>query len=100
MLSSSLLKNKVVESARQRRDASMEHFIERHSMELLRAARSYSEHSADAEDAYQCTIEKLLSKAPEGYDDDRLLAWALTVVRNEALMERRRNKKNSQVSSN
>ena len=80
-------------STRRGRAEAMEQFIARHGMQLLRAARRYSESAADAEDVYQSTIEVILLKAPESYDDDRLLAWALTVTRNEALMERRRNRR-------
>ncbi|MBI4897064.1 MAG: sigma-70 family RNA polymerase sigma factor [Actinobacteria bacterium] len=47
-------------------------------------ARRHSVSAADAEDAFQRALEKLLTRAPHA-DEDRLRAWLLTVVRNEAL---------------
>jgi RNA polymerase sigma factor (sigma-70 family) len=70
----------------------IEAFIDRHGMQLLQAARRHSSSGTDADDAFQRTCELLLTKAPEG-DDDRLLAWALTVAKNEAMMEHRRRAK-------
>ncbi|MGH2905311.1 MAG: sigma-70 family RNA polymerase sigma factor [Solirubrobacterales bacterium] len=70
----------------------VESFVELHGLTLLRAARRHSASASDADDAYQRTLETLLTKAPEG-DDERVLAWALTVVKNEAMMEHRRSAK-------
>ncbi len=64
-------------------------FVETHGVTLLAAARRISESAADADDAYQRTLEALLTKGPSA-EDANLLAWSLTVLRNEVLMERRR----------
>src|SRR4051794_15275844 len=93
MAETRLVLNRDAAEQRHPRAALVEQFIERNGVQLLQAARRYSASTADAEDAYQRTLEVLLTKAPEGSDDDRLLAWALTVARNEALQEQRRHTK-------
>ncbi len=70
-----------------RRRAAVE-LIERHGAALRRAARRYSLCAADADDAYQRTLEILLVKAPLERGRD-LLAWSKTVVKHEALAIRR-----------
>lgn len=69
-------------------DADLDALIAAHGDAILRVARRYSENAADAEDAFQRTIEALLTKPPA--DDVDLLPWLKTVVRNEALMIRRK----------
>ncbi|MBI4897282.1 MAG: sigma-70 family RNA polymerase sigma factor [Actinobacteria bacterium] len=64
-------------------------FLECHGDKILRVARRYASSGPDADDAYQRAVEKLLTKAPEGVGDHRLLGWMLTVVKNEALMQYR-----------
>lgn len=64
-------------------------FVETHGVALLAAARRISESAADADDAYQRTLEVLLTKGPNA-EDASLFAWSLTVLKNEILMERRR----------
>jgi RNA polymerase sigma factor (sigma-70 family) len=62
--------------------------IARHGPALRQAALRYSLCPADADDAYQRTLEIVLVKAP----DDRgrnLLGWAKTVAKHEALAIRR-----------
>lgn len=72
----------------------VERFVVRHGNELILIARRYSNSAADADDAFQRTIEAMLTKKlPE--DADRLLSWAWTVVRNEALMQHRRESKSA-----
>lgn len=68
----------------------MEEFVARNGATVLRAARRHSTGAADAEDAYQRAIEKLLTRAPE-LDEPELVAWTTTVAKNEALMIARRN---------
>lgn len=55
-------------------------------------ARRYSASPSDAEDAYQSAIEKLLTKPPVAENGD-VMPWLCTVVRNEALTIRRRQKR-------
>jgi RNA polymerase sigma factor (sigma-70 family) len=62
--------------------------IARHGVALERAAHRYSLCAADAEDAYQRTLEILLTKAPSDRGRD-LLGWSKTVVKHEALAIRR-----------
>lgn len=66
--------------------------ILRHGKQLLGIARRHSANAADADDAYQRALEILLTKAP-CTDEDRIVAWLQTVVRNEAL-QINRSKKN------
>ena len=51
---------------------------------ILQDATRYSVNSSDAEDAYQRSLEILLTKAPTT-DPAQLVPWLRTVVRNEAL---------------
>lgn len=51
---------------------------------ILQDATRYSVNASDAEDAYQRSLEILLTKAPTT-DPDQLVPWLRTVVRNEAL---------------
>jgi RNA polymerase sigma factor (sigma-70 family) len=51
---------------------------------ILQDATRLSANTADAEDAYQRSLEILLTKAPTT-DPDQLVPWLRTVVRNEAL---------------
>lgn len=51
---------------------------------ILQDATRFSANTADAEDAYQRSLEILLTKAPTT-DPDQLVPWLRTVVRNEAL---------------
>lgn len=69
-----------------------ERIVEVHGAELLRVSRRYSRCAADAEDAYQRSLEILLTKAPSS-DEQRIRAWLLSVVRNEALMIQRKGKR-------
>jgi RNA polymerase sigma factor (sigma-70 family) len=66
-----------------RRRAAVE-LISHHGAALRQAARRYSLCAADAEDAYQRTLEILLTKAPADRGRD-LLGWSKTVVKHEAL---------------
>lgn len=68
----------------------VEGFLARHGVAILKTARSHSARAEDADDAYQRAVEILLQKAPDTRDERELLAWTLTVVRNEALTIRRR----------
>jgi len=61
----------------------------RHGPELLGIARRYSLGPEDAEDAYQRSLEILLTKGPRG-DEARLLPWLKTVVKHEAISQRRK----------
>jgi RNA polymerase sigma factor (sigma-70 family) len=62
--------------------------VARHEAALRRTARRYSLCAEDAEDAYQRTLEILLTKAPT--DDLReLIRWTHTVAKHEALALRR-----------
>ncbi len=62
--------------------------IARHGTALKRVAQRYSLCAADAEDAYQRTLEILLTKAPSDRDRE-LFGWSKTVVKHEALAVRR-----------
>lgn len=64
--------------------------MDRHGAALLATARRYSRCVADADDAYQRSIELLLTKGPRTDDFDHLLAWTLTVCKNEVLMSQRK----------
>jgi RNA polymerase sigma factor (sigma-70 family) len=70
-----------------RRRAAVEQ-VAQHGATLKRVGRRYSLCAADAEDAYQRTLEILLTKAPLDRGRD-LLAWSKTVVKHEALAIRR-----------
>lgn len=58
--------------------------IARHGGALKQVARRYSLCAADAEDAYQRTLEILLTKAPSDRGRE-LFGWSRTVVKHEAL---------------
>ena len=74
-------------TAAERRRVAVE-IVRDHEALLRASARRVSICADDAEDAVQRGIEILLSKAPTA-DAGRLLPWARTVVRNEALAIRR-----------
>lgn len=76
-----------VPSEAERRRVAVE-LVRDYEGQLRASARRVSICRDDAEDAVQRGIEILLSKAPTG-DARRLLPWARTVVRNEALAIRR-----------
>lgn len=68
----------------------VERFVVEHGTELMRLARAHAASAADADDAYQRTLEVMLTKAPETAQGDGLMAWAVTVARNETRMQHRR----------
>ena len=70
-----------------RRRAAVE-LVRNHRTLLMASARRVSLCNDDAEDAFQRGLEILLAKAPTA-DSRRLLPWARTVIRNEALAVRR-----------
>lgn len=70
-----------------RRRAAVE-LVAREEAELRRTARRFSLCEDDAEDAYQRTLEIVLTKAPSERPRD-LLRWTKTVVKHEALALRR-----------
>jgi RNA polymerase sigma factor (sigma-70 family) len=76
------------ESADAARKRAAVELIARHGAALKRAARRYSLCAADAEDAYQRTLEILLTKAPSDRGRE-LFGWSKTVVKHEALAIRR-----------
>lgn len=69
-------------------DAEIARLIAEHGDEFMRVARRYSASSADAEDAFQRALEKLVTKTPPA--ETPLVPWLKTVTRNEALMIRRK----------
>ena len=77
----------VLPSEAARRRAAVE-LVRNHRTLLMASARRVSLCVDDAEDAFQRGLEILLSKAPTA-DTRRLLPWARTVIRNEALLVRR-----------
>jgi len=79
-------RNEVPTPAERRRVAI--ELVRDHESQLRASARRVSICADDAEDAVQRGIEILLLKAPTA-DAKRLLPWARTVVRNEALAIRR-----------
>lgn len=76
-----------IPTAAERRRVAIE-LVRDHDAQLRASARRVSICADDAEDAVQRGIEILLAKAPTS-DARRLLPWARTVVRNEALAIRR-----------
>jgi RNA polymerase sigma factor (sigma-70 family) len=62
--------------------------IETHDAVFRRTARRYSMCADDAEDAYQRSLEILLTKAPP-IEGDALVRWMQTVTKREALAVRR-----------
>lgn len=79
--------------AANRHSKAVESFVLQYGQSLLRIARSFTSCATDADDAYQRTLEVMLTKAPEGAEGEQLFAWAVAVARNEALMQHRRSKK-------
>jgi RNA polymerase sigma factor (sigma-70 family) len=63
--------------------------IGQHGGSLRRTARRYSLNPEDAEDAYQRSLEILLTKAPNVRMND-LVRWTHTVIKHEALAVRRK----------
>jgi RNA polymerase sigma factor (sigma-70 family) len=63
--------------------------IAQHGSSLQRTARRYSLCAEDAEDAYQRSLEILLTKAPNDRINE-LVRWTHTVVKHEALAVRRK----------
>lgn len=63
----------------------IEGLVERYGNQWIATARRSCSTAADAEDAYQRALEKLLTQPPAEDDPERLAAWMNTVVRNEAL---------------
>ncbi len=76
-------------SAPHSRSIESEKFVVHHGSTILGVARKFSANASDAEDAFQRAIELLLTKAPPVGGEGDLLAWVLTVVKNEALLLRR-----------
>lgn len=76
----------------------LDELMTRHGSSVLRVARSYSRSAADAEDAFQCAFEAFLRKPPRIREGEDPLPWLLTVVRNEALMIRRKQKQVSEIA--
>ena len=76
-----------VGSAEARKDAALR-LIDSHDSVFRRTARRYSICADDAEDAYQRSLEILLTKAPP-LDPDRLIAWMTVVTKREAMAVRR-----------
>jgi RNA polymerase sigma factor (sigma-70 family) len=70
-----------------RRDAALR-LIDSHDGVFRRTARRYSICADDAEDAYQRSLEILLTKAPP-IDGDALVRWMQVVTKREALAVRR-----------
>jgi hypothetical protein len=58
--------------------------IAQHGASLRRTARRYSLNAEDAEDAYQRSLEILLTKAPNDRMNE-LVRWTHTVIKHEAL---------------
>lgn len=80
-------------SARNDTDFDFEDLITRHGSAMLRVARRYGRSAADAEDVFQRAFEILLTSPPRRSNADDLLPWLLTVVKNEALMDRRKHRR-------
>ena len=62
--------------------------LARHGSAVLATARRYAATPEDAEDAYQRSLEILLTKAPTTREEE-LLRWLRTVVKHEAFALRR-----------
>ncbi len=63
--------------------------IAKYGVSLRRTARRYSLNAEDAEDAYQRSLEILLTKAPNDRMNE-LVRWTHTVIKHEALAVRRK----------
>jgi RNA polymerase sigma factor (sigma-70 family) len=71
--------------------------VARHGSSVLATARRYAATPEDAEDAYQRSLEILLTKAPTTREQE-LLAWLRTVVKHEAFALRRQRDRHSPVT--
>lgn len=63
--------------------------VERFGNEWIATARRAAATPADAEDAYQRALEKLLTAGPATEDPEQVAAWMHVVIKNEALQARR-----------
>ena len=71
--------------------------LARHGSQVLATARRYAATPEDAEDAYQRSLEILLTKAPTTREEE-LLPWLRTVVKHEAFALRRQRDRLTPVS--
>jgi len=71
--------------------------LARHGGQVLATARRYAASPEDAEDAYQRSLEILLTKAPTTREEE-LLPWLRTVVKHEAFALRRQRDRHTPVS--
>jgi RNA polymerase sigma factor (sigma-70 family) len=71
--------------------------LARHGGQVLATARRYAASPEDAEDAYQRSLEILLTKAPTTREEE-LLPWLRTVVKHEAFALRRQRERLTPVS--
>jgi RNA polymerase sigma factor (sigma-70 family) len=71
--------------------------VARHQTSVLATARRYAATPEDAEDAYQRSLEILLTKAPTAREEE-LLPWLRTVVKHEAFALRRQRDRLTPVS--
>ena len=71
--------------------------LARHGSAVLATARRYAATPEDAEDAYQRSLEILLTKAPTTREEE-LLRWLRTVVKHEAFALRRQRDRLTPVS--
>jgi RNA polymerase sigma factor (sigma-70 family) len=71
--------------------------LARHGAQVLATARRYAATPEDAEDAYQRSLEILLTKAPTTRQEE-LLPWLRTVVKHEAFALRRQRDRLTPVS--
>jgi RNA polymerase sigma factor (sigma-70 family) len=69
--------------------------ISRHGADIMATARRYASSPEDAEDAYQRSLEILLTKAPSTREDD-LVPWLKTVVKHEAFALYRQRERNGE----
>lgn len=76
------------EATKEQRAEAAEALINSHDAVFRRTARRYSICSEDAEDAYQRSLEILLTKAPP-LEGDSLVRWMQVVTKREALAVRR-----------
>lgn len=71
--------------------------LARHGGQVLATARRFAASPEDAEDAYQRSLEILLTKAPTTREEE-LLPWLRTVVKHEAFALRRQRERLTPVS--
>jgi RNA polymerase sigma factor (sigma-70 family) len=76
------------EATKAQRAEAAERLIESHDAVFRRTARRYSICTDDAEDAYQRSLEILLTKAPP-LEGDSMVRWMQVVTKREALAVRR-----------